>query len=93
MKESEKDVERYLVEQVEAVGGLCRKYVSPGVIGVPDRICLLPHGMIAFVETKSEGDTPTDHQLREHERMSDLGFFVAVVDTKAKVDHLLRYQK
>jgi hypothetical protein len=37
-------VEKYLVEQVEARGGLCEKHVSPGRKGVPDRLVSWPGG-------------------------------------------------
>jgi len=87
--ESEKDTERYLVEQVEKIGGLCRKYTSPGVRGVPDRICFFPEGHVYFVELKSEGEAATDHQLREHQRLFNVGTPVSVIDTKAGVDLLI----
>jgi len=57
--ESEKDTEKYLVKQVEAMGGLCRKFTSVGVRGVPDRVCLFPKGITVWIETKSEGDIDT----------------------------------
>lgn len=88
-KESEKDVEKYLAEQVDAAGGLCRKYVSPGVRGVPDRICIMPGGKTIYVELKSEGEEPTPHQVREHQRMELRHHQVYIIDTKAKVEELL----
>lgn len=89
--ESEKDVEKYLDDEITRVGGLCRKYISPGVRGVPDRICIMPDEEIIFVELKSEGEEPTDQQMREHQRMKDRDHYVFVIDTKAKVDSLIRY--
>ena len=89
MKESEKDVERYLIEKIELVGGLCRKFISPGVRGVPDRICIMPGGRTLYVELKSEGDTPTSHQEREHQRMELRHHKVHIIDTKAKVEDLI----
>ena len=91
--ESEKNIEKYLVEEIEKLGGLCRKFVSPGVRGVPDRMCLLPYGMTIFVELKSEGELPTAPQMREHTRMTNIGHGVWVVDTKAKVNHLINTYK
>ncbi len=88
--ESEKDTETYLTKQVEAFGGLCRKYVSPGVRGVPDRLCFMPNGKLLIVEVKSEGLLPDLHQMREHLRLSRRGFIVRVIDTKQAVDNLLK---
>lgn len=55
MKISEKQTEKYLVKKIKELGGLCLKWVSPGVNGVPDRIVILPNGAIHFVELKAEG--------------------------------------
>lgn len=41
MRESE--VEAYLKKKVELAGGECIKFTSPGLRGVPDRICILPN--------------------------------------------------
>jgi hypothetical protein len=91
--ESEKDTERYLVNQIEALGGLCRKYVSPGVKGVPDRICLVPGGKLIFVELKSEGAHLTPMQVREHSRLRGLSFNVFVCSIKHDVDLLISMLK
>lgn len=39
----EKEIEAKLKKEVEKVGGLALKFISPGVAGVPDRIVLLPY--------------------------------------------------
>lgn len=49
----EKQVEQALVKAVKASGGICPKFVSPGLSGVPDRLVLLPNGRIGFVEVKA----------------------------------------
>ena len=48
----EKDIERALIRVVKRHGGMCLKWVCPGWLGVPDRICLLPGGLIIFAEIK-----------------------------------------
>ena len=53
-KESEKKTERYLADRMKAIGGRAVKFVSPGLAGVPDRLCLRG-GKVVFVELKSEG--------------------------------------
>lgn len=52
MEQLEKDVEKKLRKVIELHGGLCLKWVCPGWLGVPDRICLLPGGTVIFVELK-----------------------------------------
>lgn len=48
----EKEIEQKLGDMVRRHGGLSLKWVCPGWIGVPDRICLLPGGTVIFVELK-----------------------------------------
>lgn len=52
MRESQ--IEARLVQGVKARGGMCMKFTSPGLPGVPDRIVLTPNGRIYFVELKTE---------------------------------------
>lgn len=51
----ESALEQKIVERVKAKGGLCFKWVSPGVSGVPDRIAILPGGRVIFIEVKRPG--------------------------------------
>lgn len=97
MKESK--IETHLRKRIEALGGLCYKFVSPGRRNVPDRIVLLP-GVTTipptriwdtaprtiFVELKAPGKKPTPGQLREHERLRGLGFRVEVLDSIRAVE-------
>lgn len=93
----EKQVEEHLTRRVKAAGGLPYKFTSPARRSVPDRLCLLPvspeHRAIVaryvrFVEAKRPGGKPTSSQLREHERLRELGYFVTTVDSKGAVDGL-----
>lgn len=52
MKES--TIEKKLKQEVEKLGGLCFKWISPGCTGVPDRIVIWPNGKVDFVELKNE---------------------------------------
>lgn len=88
MKESE--IEKHLREQVKAAGGRAYKFVSPGNNGVPDRIVLLPGGVLAFVELKAPGKKPTDLQLAQQNKIAKLGFKVYVMDSKEKVDEFIK---
>lgn len=53
----EKEIEQKLKKMVERRGGLCLKWVCPGWLGVPDRICLFPGGTVIFVELKRPDGT------------------------------------
>lgn len=83
--DSEKLVERKLVEVVKSVGGMCIKLLSQHTLGLPDRLCLLPGARIAFVELKTTGQTPKKIQLFMHDKIRKLGFRVEVIDTVEKV--------
>lgn len=48
----ESAVEQGVCRRVKELGGVAWKWVSPGRIGVPDRICIFPGGRIVFVELK-----------------------------------------
>lgn len=84
MKESA--IETYLCEQVEARGGLCEKHVSPGLVGVPDRLITWPRGVMHLAETKAPGKKPRPSQVRDHQRRAKRGVTVYVLDTRPKVD-------
>lgn len=51
----EKQIERYLVDRVKALGGVAYKFTSPAHRGVADRVVCLPDGQTWFVEVKTEG--------------------------------------
>lgn len=74
----ENKIETYLRKKVEQeLGGITRKWVSPGRDGVPDQIVFI-RGQIVFVEVKTEGGIRSNAQMREHVRLQDNG---AVVHT------------
>lgn len=81
----EKNIEDYLNQQVKKVGGLSRKYTSPGRRGVPDRIVIL-NGHVYFIELKRPGEKPRPDQLAEHRAMKKNGVVVFVLDSKKAVD-------
>ncbi len=86
---AEKDIEKLLVKEVKKLGGLCWKFVSPGVSGVPDRLCLLSHGKAIFVEVKREGQTLRPLQKKRKRDLEKLGFKVYVLDSKEKVKEII----
>ncbi|MGT2755396.1 VRR-NUC domain-containing protein [Streptococcus ovis] len=82
---SEKDIENYLKKKCK---GLCLKFTSPGTVGVPDRIVILPTG-IFFVEVKAPGKKPRPSQIAIHRKLERLGHKVWVVDSYASADRAL----
>ena len=86
----EKQIEQKLVRTVKARGGICSKLVCPGMDGMPDRMVLVPHGRIGFVEVKAPGRRPRTLQLRRHEQLRALGFQVYVLDSAEKVGDILK---
>lgn len=87
--DSEKLVERRLVELCKLNGGLCIKLLTYQFTGLPDRMCLLPHRKIAFVELKTTGEKPRKIQLYVHEKLRALGFKVEVIDTVKGVEEFI----
>lgn len=89
----EKDVERFLTKGIEKLGGKCYKWVSPNTNGVPDRICLLPKGMIIFVELKDYRGRISELQKIQHKTIQNLGFQVYVLNSKERVTEFLSFCK
>ena len=87
----EKDVEARLRDGIRAIGGLCLKWVSPGFTGVPDRIILLPGGLVCFAETKAPGKTERPRQRVVQELLRRLGFTVySSVDSYERVQAIVQ---
>ncbi|MCI6277860.1 MAG: VRR-NUC domain-containing protein [Clostridium sp.] len=77
----ESKIENRLKKEIELIGGKALKFVSPGMSGVPDRIILLPHGRIVFIELKAPGKKPRPIQIKRIKELKDLGFDVRVIDS------------
>lgn len=95
---SEKAIERYLSTIAKRLGGKSYKWVSPGYVGVPDRIVLLPVApehreivakYIKFVELKDAGQRPTNLQFARLDELCRLGFDACWSDTKEGIDAIL----
>jgi hypothetical protein len=84
----EKNLEGYLLRRIQARGGLCMKFTSPGNAGVPDRIAILPNNEIFFIEVKAPGRRPRALQLRVIKTLEALGCQVAWVSSKESIDAL-----
>ena len=86
----EKTVENYLRQKIEKNGGVCLKFVCPGSRGVPDRICLFPNGVVAFVEVKAPGKEVKKGGMQEfwQKRFQEFGFKAVVVNDKREAEVL-----
>jgi len=71
----EHNIESYLEQQVKALGGYIRKWVS---INAPDRIIILK-GKSYYVEVKTEDGKLSVGQKREHDRLRVAGASVHTV--------------
>lgn len=91
MKESK--VEKHFKKEWKAIGGLSRKWVSPGVIGVADQLAFHQYPIFYLVELKAPGKVPRESQLREAARVEELGYTYVVLDTIPKVDRFIRKVK
>ena len=87
--DSEKVVERKLVEAIKANGGMCIKLLCDQLTGLPDRMCLFPNHKIVFVETKTTGQKPKRIQLFMHKKLRALGFRVEVIDSIEGVEQFI----
>lgn len=86
---SERVIEQKLVRAVKADGGICPKLVSPGMDGMPDRLVLLPDGIIGFVEVKAPGEKPRPLQVVRIRKLQELGFKVYVLDDPGQIGEII----
>lgn len=82
-------VETYLTQRIEECNGLCEKHVSPGLVGVPDRLVTWRDGRMFLVETKAPLGRVRPTQARDHRRRAKRGVKVLVIHTKERVDEFL----
>lgn len=85
----EKSIEARLVRGVKRFGGVAFKFVSPGNIGVPDRIIIWPDGMVHFVELKTDTGKLSKLQMSQIRRLTELKQLVYTLYGKDAVDEYL----
>lgn len=85
----EKYIEQKLVTAVKKLGGICPKFTSPGLDGVPDRLVLLPGGKMAFIELKAPGEKMRPLQVRRKKQLERIGFRVYCIDNTTQIGGIL----
>ena len=86
-KTLELSIEKYLKKEVEAVGGVCLKLNPLWYLGIPDRLCVLPNGALAFVETKRPvGGRLSIPQKMWKKKLTALGCEWHMLSTTQQVD-------
>ena len=86
---NEKFIEQKLATAVKTKGGIAPKFVSPSFAGMPDRLILMPGGMMAFAELKAPGMKPRALQMARHRMLRELGFRVYVIDGIEQIGGIL----
>lgn len=90
---TEADVESYLVDKIRSIGGMCIKGNPHNQRGMPDRICILPKGLIVFVELKRPGRKPRPNQRLLINRFRKLGQHAVWANSFGMVDKLINWCK
>lgn len=86
----ERDIEQRLVREIRKMGGEAFKWTSPGNDGVPDRIVMLPGGILIFVELKADNGRLSSVQKVQIRRIQRLGQDVEVVQGMDGLEEFLQ---
>ncbi len=86
---SEKAIEHYFCEQMKLLGFPCIKQFNPYEAGWPDRLVVLPNGLVTWVEFKSTGKKPTAVQLLRHKALEELSHTVLVISSREEAEEAI----
>jgi len=84
----EREIESFLRESINKIGGRCLKWVSPGTAGVPDRIVLY-NGKVYFIEVKRPGGTLSKLQQQFGNYLVTNGFNYYIIMSKYDVEFFI----
>lgn len=90
MKDSEKDLEDYLVREVAKRGGVAKRLVDETRVGFPDRTVLSDPGRVTFVELKTPLGKLSSQQRQTIAELRSIGFSVEIPRSREDVDRLIR---
>lgn len=86
----EKAIEQYLIEAVEARGGLCVKFIPSLFAGFPDRILIMPRGITMYVELKAPNiKKPSPLQRLVQNKLRRRDHIVEVCNSEELIDALM----
>jgi len=91
MKES--TIEKHLVAQVKAIGGVAYKFTSPSNRGVADRVVCLPDGSTWFVELKAPSGRLSPLQKHFQSEMARMNQNYACLWSKEHVEEWINDRK
>lgn len=89
MNKSESAIERKLGREIKKLGGMCIKFKSPTMDGVPDRLIFLPWRRLYLVETKSATGDPSPLQLIVHKMFAAIGWPVYIVSNDQELNDFI----
>jgi hypothetical protein len=85
----EKSIEAACRKKARGAGGYLLKLNPVGVVGIPDRMLLLPAGRIAFLEFKRPGQQLRPKQQQWFRKLGRIGFLCVKVDSVEQFEELL----
>ena len=95
-KTKEAELEDMLVDKITNLGGIAWKFVSPGTVGVPDRIVMI-NGKLVFVEMKRPSKQMTEIQKWRRQQIEREGFDVMCLNSEEQVaefvDRIIKERK
>lgn len=83
-------VERYLVREIQKLGGVCEKFTSPAKRGAPDRVAII-QGRVIFIEVKTQTGVVSKLQRLYHTNLTNAGAQVCTVYGKTGVDLFIKW--
>lgn len=82
-------LERIFRDGINDLGGWCIKMNPAGLVGIPDRLVLLPGALMFFVELKIKTGRLSPMQSRIRQKLEELGFRVHTLWSREQVDQFL----
>ena len=86
---TEKQIEQKLCKILKSKGGIAIKLNSLPMMGLPDRLVLLPEGKVMFVELKALGKKMRPIQVKKKIQLEELGFLVYCIDDVKQIEKIL----
>ena len=87
MAASERALETWLVRYCREKGYICLKLGF--IVGIPDRLVLLPGGKAVFFELKCAAGRPTEAQKWWINRLTEQGFCATIAKTRTEITQIL----